>query len=151
MSEMVKIALDKSGIDRLFFYLDLLEETRIQEKIKRYGHVIYDDNGEVKGISFQLYSSDATDLIYLLLAILPDSKTPQQHFEECAGAIIERERLYQEEKERKERELCDGIRNLLIEDPGMTGADIARRLRVGKSVVYERWNKIKAELNQSAE
>lgn len=151
MSDKIRLTFDKKWFDRLCHYLSWYDDgDRIQKKIRAYGHVTKNQDGEEE-ISIGLFPDDVRLIAYRMLGILPQPDESHQYFEEYVKEIKERERFYQEEKERKERELCSAIRELLMENPDMQGAEIARILGIGRSAVYERWNKIKEELNRSAE
>lgn len=145
MRDLITFYLGKEGFDKLVFYLDFFEDDTVQENIKKYGTIEFNSSNEPV-IKFRMYPSNVREVIYKFLSILPEVSEENTCFEEYLNEISEKERLYNEQREKKEKELRDGIRKLLQEDPSITGSKIAEELNVDRSAVYDRWHEIKKEL-----
>lgn len=144
MSEMYRMDFSKEVFNALIHHLNKFEENRLIRKIKSYATVAISNDGK-QYISVRFFGDELQDLCWYLMVNLPLASS-EDHFSFFIKEIEEREAAYQRKKEEEAQALYEGIKKELVLNPNITGAEIARKMKVPRGRVYDIWNQVRADI-----
>lgn len=141
MRDIVKIVLNENDFNKLHYYMQFFEDVSVVQKMETYYSVT--ETKEGKALSYNFFEREVREIIYRLLALLPDVEDSYNgRFDELVSSYYD----YCNKLEAWKLEQQVKIKEILLAEPDIKGSVIAERLKLRRDFVYDVWNDIKKEI-----
>lgn len=146
--KMYHMGFEEKEFNSLMQLIEQAEDDALFRKIMKYSTVAKDKEGK-QFITIRFFAEELLRLCWILMDLLPET-SDYDYFTPHVQEVKERNAAFKERKLAEERALYDGIKEALLLDPKVSGAAIARKLKVPPSRIYSKWEKVRKDIEDEA-